>query len=840
MADAKQPLTDVQRHVIKFLIMKHLYILSTLLLLFTTSKLGAQVTGFAINGLALNPNTPLTSCDPTVTIGFSAVTPNTSSAGNFDLPYTILGNNFNGFQFQAAINWGDATTSTAGGGTSTAGTNIVMNPPLSHTYNAPGTYLITTTVYNPANQTYAYDSISYSVGLCNINVYAYVGLDCDNNGTVEQALQNVPFQLMGNNGQVYQANSNLNTMLQFLGVMAGTYTLQVDPNWLLNNGYQVQTSVPTTSITVPGTSVTTYAFTLICNQNQQQLCATGQVYCDANDNGVYDNGETALSNAPISANGVTTYTNANGIYNISYPGIINDTVALTLNANWLSQNGYIVLNNNGNNTALIIGTLCNASTPVANFNFPLQCNAPVTPVNCYGGYVFCDANANGIFDAGETPLTFTPVQLFSSPNANTSITVYTNNSGYYQYCGNFPSTSNNIIAQVSPTWLGYNGYSSSMPYITIVGSNNGQVVNGNLAINCGGASNLCADLWTSVTPWIGYYQNSTAYIKLNWGSYGPGVVGNYTLSFTYPSGVTPILSSIQNSSYVISGNTITWNLSSSSTNITNYDVIMFTVPGGLINGAQHYFTSTITPTGATTDCGTYNNNGSLLQILGNSYDPNDKNASTDYMNENYPLGYLDAFIDDALTYTIRFQNTGTAPAQNVYILDTLSTMLDWSTFTLLESSHPMQVVDLGNGIMRFEFDQIWLPDSTTNEPESHGHLSYRINELPTNAIMSIIKNTAYIYFDWNEAIVTNTTFHQNMWIDGIDELKNELEVRPNPAQNTIQIEITHPQNVKILDLNGQILLDKEIFPGEVIDIQHLNPGLYIAATEGKRTKFIKN
>ncbi|MFM8595728.1 MAG: T9SS type A sorting domain-containing protein [Flavobacteriales bacterium] len=820
--------------------MKHLYTLTTLLLLFNFTQLRAQVTGFAINGLALNPNTIATSCDQTVTIGFSALTPNTSSATYFDLPYTILGNNFSGFQFQTAINWGDATTSNAGGGTSTSGTNIPMNPPLSHTYNTPGTYLITTTVYNPANQTYAYDSISYSVGLCNINVYAYVGLDCDNNGTVEQALQNVPFNLIGSNGFNYSANSNLNTMLQFTGVLAGTYTLEISMQWLINNGYQVQNSVPNSTITSPGTSITTYAFTLICNQNQQQLCATGQVYCDANDNGVLDSGETPLANAPISANGVTTYTNANGVYNLSYPGIMNDTIALSLNANWLSQNGYTVLNNNGNNTALILGTLCNASTPVANVNFPLQCGAPITSVNCFGGYVFCDANGNGIFDAGETPLYNAPVQLFSGITTTNSITVYTNNLGYYQYCGNFPSTSTSIIGQVSPTWLGYNGYTSTSPFITITGSNNSQMIFGNIAINCGGTTAACTDLYTSVTPWIGYYQNSTAYIKLNWGSYGPGVVGSYTLSFTYPAGVSPILSSIQNSGYVISGNTITWNLNSSATNFSAFDVIMFSIPGGLINGAQHYFTSTIVPTGATIDCGTYNNNGSLLQILGNSYDPNDKNASTDYMNENYPIGYLDAFINDALTYTIRFQNTGTAPAQNVYIIDTLSTLLDWSSFTLLEASHPVQVVNMGNGIMRFEFNQIWLPDSSANEPGSHGYISYRINEIPTNAIGSIIENTAYIYFDWNEAIVTNTTFHQNMWLDGIAELKDQLGVYPNPAQDKVKIDIEAICMVQIKDLNGRLILEELVSPGQSIDIQQLTTGIYIIESKGKRAKFIKN
>jgi uncharacterized repeat protein (TIGR01451 family) len=373
-----------------------------------------------------------------------------------------------------------------------------------------------------------------------------------------------------------------------------------------------------------------------------------------------------------------------------------------------------------------------------------------------------------------------------------------------------------------------------------MGTTTGQINNGYLPVNCGGSTASCADLWTTVTPWIGYYQNSTAYIKLNWGSYGPGVAGTYTLTMTYPAGVSPVLSSIQNSNYTISSNTISWNLNSASTNFTNYDVILFSVPGGLINGAQHFYTSTITPTGSISDCGTYNNNGSLLQILGNSYDPNDKNASTDYMNENYPLGYLDAFIDDALTYTIRFQNTGTAPAQNVYIIDTLSTLLDWSSFTLLEASHPMQVVNLGNGIMRFEFNQIWLPDSTTNEAESHGHLTYRISELPTNAIMSVIENTAYIYFDWNDAIVTNTTFHQNMWLDGITETSGILGVYPNPALDEIYIDSQEPQIVQIKDLNGKVIFDEYVLPGQRIDIAHLVNGIYLIESKSKRGKFVKN
>ncbi|MFM1854137.1 MAG: hypothetical protein RL164_1455 [Bacteroidota bacterium] len=827
------------RHVFKFLFMKYLYLLPILAILFTTSQLDAQVTGFAINGLNLPTTINPASCDSIVSIGFSAVNPSTTTVQSYDLPYVITGNNFNGFQFQTVVNWGDGNTSNSGGGTSTSGTNISMNPPLSHIYNAPGTYLITTTVYNPANQTYAYDSISYSVGACNFYAYTFVGLDCDNNGTIEQTLANVPFELVGNNGQQYNGSPASSNILQFNNVLIGNYTLQISQQWLLANGYQVQSAVPATTFNLPISGLTTFQFTLICAQGVQSLCATGQVYCDANDNGVLDNGETPIANAPVSVNGTLTYSDATGHYYLTYTGNANDTFTLSLNNNWLTQQGYSILNNNGSNINYITGTPCNSGIPPATINFPLNCGGYVSPTLCYGGFVFCDANANGVMNPGESPLIGAAVQLFVQPNSNTSVTVYTDSTGYFTYCGPFNSTSTIILAQVSPIWLTYNGYSVPSSYVTLQGFTSPQLQPGMLPINCGGTTS-CADLWTSVTPWIGYYQNSVAYIKLNWGSYGPSATGNYTLSMTFPVGVSPILASIQNPNYTISGNTITWNLSSSSSNFMNYDVIQFNVPGGLINGAQHYFSSSIAPTGSISDCGTYNNAGNLLQILGNSYDPNDKNASTDYQNDNFPLGYLDAFVDDALTYTIRFQNTGTAPAQNIYIIDTLDAALDWNSFTLIEASHNMQVVNLGNGIYRFEFPQIWLPDSTTNEEQSHGHLTYRITELPNNPINSTIENTAYIYFDWNSPIITNTTFNINMWIDGINELENQLVVYPNPATDEIMVSLEQPTNARVTDLNGKLLLERVLQPGDALDLESLNAGIYMIEAGSKRTKLIKN
>ncbi|MEY3100069.1 MAG: hypothetical protein RIS63_968, partial [Bacteroidota bacterium] len=486
----------------------------------------------------------------------------------------------------------------------------------------------------------------------------------------------------------------------------------------------------------------------------------------------------------------------------------------------------------------ILGTPCNSGVPVSTVNFPLNCSGAVTPTLCYSGFVFCDANANGVMNAGEAPLSGVPVLLYNASTTNSSVTVYTDSTGYFSYCGQY-STNAYLFATISQSWLIYNGYNPTIGVITLVGSTTGTANAGFIAVDCGGSTSACADLWTTVTPWIGYYQNSTAYIKINWGSYGPSAAGAYTLSFTYPAGVSPILSSIQNPNYTISGNIITWNLTSNALNFSTYDVIQFSVPGGLINGAQHFYTSTIAPTGAVNDCGTYNNNGSLLQILGNAYDPNDKNASTAYVGDQYPLGYLDAFTDDALSYTIRFQNTGTAPAQNIYIIDTLSAQLDWSSFTLLETTHPIQVVNLGNGILRFEFNQIWLPDSTSNEPESHGHFTYRILENVNNPVMSTIENTAYIYFDWNDPIVTNTTFHQNMWLDQIDELIGALLIYPNPAQTLISLGLTEPTQIQIKDINGKVIFNELVGPSQTISVQALESGIYLIEGGQQKGKFIK-
>ncbi|MBK9490010.1 MAG: hypothetical protein IPO07_15465 [Haliscomenobacter sp.] len=71
------------------------------------------------------------------------------------------------------------------------------------------------------------------------------------------------------------------------------------------------------------------------------------------------------------------------------------------------------------------------------------------------------------------------------------------------------------------------------------------------------------------------------------------------------------------------------------------------------------------------------------------------------------------------------------------------------------------------------FKNINLPDSTNNEPESHGFVSFRIKDRSGLAEKTTIDNTAYIYFDQNPAIVTNTT--QNIMVSKFEDISTSSQ-----------------------------------------------------------------
>jgi uncharacterized repeat protein (TIGR01451 family) len=134
-----------------------------------------------------------------------------------------------------------------------------------------------------------------------------------------------------------------------------------------------------------------------------------------------------------------------------------------------------------------------------------------------------------------------------------------------------------------------------------------------------------------------------------------------------------------------------------------------------------------------------------------SYDPNDMLVE--------PVGYTNlGFIlnDTELTYTIRFQNTGNAPANDVRIEHPMSDNLNPSTFQVLDWSHSLETFIDAEGVAHFYFENINLPDATSDEANSHGYVRYTIRPNEGLAPLTEIAHHSLIYFDLNAPIITNT------------------------------------------------------------------------------------
>lgn len=198
----------------------------------------------------------------------------------------------------------------------------------------------------------------------------------------------------------------------------------------------------------------------------------------------------------------------------------------------------------------------------------------------------------------------------------------------------------------------------------------------------------------------------------------------------------------------------------------------------------------------------------LLQFcypIVNSYDPNDKQV---FPAGSGPQGFIPA--DTRLTYMIRFQNTGNAPAFNVFIDDTLDMDLDIMDLQVHGSSHPMYLEILDDRVLRFRFDDINLPDSLSDEANSHGYVVYSIPLMPGSTGGTTIENTAYIYFDLNPPVITNTTLNTINLNTDLAELVHDhlLRAWPNPVDEQLHVSIPgalQGAEMRIIDTQGRLI-----------------------------------
>ncbi len=252
-----------------------------------------------------------------------------------------------------------------------------------------------------------------------------------------------------------------------------------------------------------------------------------------------------------------------------------------------------------------------------------------------------------------------------------------------------------------------------------------------------------------------------------------------------------------------------------------------------------------------TDQTPWNNVENYQQTVISSFDPNFKEVSP---KGNGPQGYI-ASKDSILSYVIHFQNEGTYFAQNISVVDTLDSDLDWSTLHPGYSDHSYTTSVSENGVITFRFTNINLPwKSQYGDLMSSGMVTYTVKRKRNLPQGTQFKNTAAIYFDYNAPVITNTTVNAlNDALASVDEkvlLDNyDISLYPNPATNSLNIEInikteSTKAELNMIDINGQVLSKREISleVGKNIvfhDTSELTSGIYFVQVKSNESIITK-
>lgn len=301
--------------------------------------------------------------------------------------------------------------------------------------------------------------------------------------------------------------------------------------------------------------------------------------------------------------------------------------------------------------------------------------------------------------------------------------------------------------------------------------------------------------------------------------------GTTTLSGTVDLSFNDALVSLETSTPTPTSsttNTLSWdydNLAPFTSRTINFIMLVEQPP--IVEGDDILqYTASISPN---TDDQTPNDNTfELNQIVVNSFDPNDKRCleGNQVLIEN---------ADEYLHYLIRFQNTGTASAINVRVADQLDEKLDWTTLVVESLSHPGRV-EIENGQdVSFIFDDIHLPHEDEDSEGSNGFIAFKIKPIDGIILGDTIENTAYIFFDFNPPIITNTTtttFVETLSVDDISTFN--IEIYPNPVANILTINSATPiEKATIYNTLGQVVKTTTVnVHNSQIDMSTLQTGIY--------------
>jgi hypothetical protein len=417
------------------------------------------------------------------------------------------------------------------------------------------------------------------------------------------------------------------------------------------------------------------------------------------------------------------------------------------------------------------------------------------------GKLFIDANSNLVQDAGEPAIVNNKIDELSTGNFS-----FSQNAGVYYL--NVLDTG--IFTVISS--LNYYNAAPASHNINFSGLHQTDSLN-DFAFQPSTAYN---DLCVTITPLGRFRTGLNANYMINYVNVGTTTL-NGTVIFFPDNDITYVSSNPTATS--VTTDSIVWNAGILTPFQTGSILVTVHINAGTPIGTLINSSVEIDP--VTGDANTACNYNSSEVYTTASNDPNailvdrDSVLTTELPSPPY------------LNYIIYFQNTGNDTAFNARVLNNIPLTLDVNSFEFVASSHPENInYSAASRLFTFTFDNINLADSGANEPASHGFIRYRIKPVSTLVAGDSIRNTAFIYFDFNQPVQTDTAITEIVLPTGLTPGPSAKErgvaLFPNPATNLLTVFFTFPLLGGRVALHIYDLFGREVFQSYSDNYQDAN------------------
>lgn len=450
---------------------------------------------------------------------------------------------------------------------------------------------------------------------------------------------------------------------------------------------------------------------------------------------------------------------------------------------------------------------------------------PSPNLNRISGQVIADLNADCLFDSTDYALRNKPV-IFHNNGLNTDAYIYTDMLGYYSKnvdTGSYTFTTSNIASQFYATNCPSSG-EYTVYFTQLHDSSDNNIFADTLAQYCAA---LNPGLWVTGEDnfWSPLGTCDTGYVTIS--CVNSGVVSDSVKLLLTLNDSTSILNSPVPYT-ALGANQYLFDVGVMNAG-DDTSIVVLVKYGCDSNGTSYCFAldaQGVFPM----HCLGYNSHESVCRFIGVPFDPNAMYVSSFKHSMFGATEYLETENDDDFTYTVTFQNTGTAVAHNAKLEIPLSSKIDEYTIAPSIASANYNWLVLNHKLI-VDFNGIELPDSNANESGSHGYFKFQLKQKAGNIGGDLIPHVAAIYFDNNAPVLTNTATVEIM--DSVALTINEIAdfnamLFPNPAKSKIDLFTSSSADLKVFDIIGHLVLNRKLSDTKTtLDISAWSKGIYV-------------